>query len=84
MGDEFQVPSGSWLMLWVCSLSVGGHYMFVFALLYGSERMIWRENERSRIRTVQMDNFRGLLGIKIMDRMPNERIRELCGVTKEV
>ena len=31
-----------------------------------------------------MDNFRGLLGIKRMDRVPNARIRELCGVMKEV
>ena len=29
-----------------------------------------------------MDNVRGLLGIRRMDRVPNARIRELCGVTK--
>ena len=40
------------------------------------------EKERSRIRTVQMDNHRGLLGIKRMDRVPNSRIRELCGAKK--
>ena len=33
-------------------------------LLYGSERMIWREKERSRIKVVEMDNLRGLLGIR--------------------
>ena len=27
-----------------------------------------------------MDNIRGLLGISRMDRVPNTRIRELCGV----
>ena len=27
-----------------------------------------------------MDNFRGLLGIRRMNRIPNARIRELCGV----
>ena len=27
-----------------------------------------------------MDNFKGLLGIRRMDRVPNARIRELCGV----
>ena len=31
-----------------------------------------------------MDNLRGLLGIRRMDRVPNARIRELCGVTKGV
>ena len=29
-----------------------------------------------------MDNLRGLLGIRRMDRVPNARIRELCGVKK--
>ena len=31
-----------------------------------------------------MDNLRGLLGIRRMDRVPKARIRELCGVTKGV
>ena len=44
--------------------------------------MLWKEKERSRVRVVQMDNLRGLLGIKRMDRIPNARIRELCGVKK--
>ena len=42
------------------------------------------EKERSRNRAVQMNNSRGLLGIKRMDRAPNARIKELCGVTKGV
>ena len=29
-----------------------------------------------------MDNLRGLMGIRRMDRIPNARIRELCGVRK--
>ena len=53
-------------------------------LTYGSKTKIWREKERSRIRAVQMDNFRGLLGIRRMDKVPNARIRELSGVTKGV
>ena len=44
--------------------------------------MLWKEKERSRVRTVQIDYFRGLLGIRRMDRIPNARIRELCGVRK--
>ena len=33
-------------------------------LTYGSETMIWRKKETSRIRGEQMDNLKGLLGIK--------------------
>ena len=46
-------------------------------LTYGSDTMIWRKKERSRIRAVQMDNLRGLLGVWRMDKVP-----QLCGVTK--
>ena len=53
-------------------------------LLYGSETMIWREKEWSRIRAVQMDNLRGLLVIRRMDRVLNVRTRELWGVVKGV
>ena len=35
--------------------------LFVLVLMYGSETMLWKEKERSRIRDVQMDNLRGLL-----------------------
>ena len=42
--------------------------------------MLWKE--RSRIRAVQMDNVRGLIGIDRMDGVPNARIRELCRVKK--
>ena len=31
-----------------------------------------------------MDNLRGLLGIRRMDKIPNAQIRELCGLTKGV
>ena len=33
---------------------------------------------------MQLDNFRTLLGIRRMDKVPNARIRELYGVTKGV
>ena len=55
--------------------------LLVSLLKYGSEAIIWLE-ERSRIRAVWMDNLGGLLGIRRMDKVPNELIRELCGVTK--
>ena len=38
--------------------------------------------ERSRIRAMQMDNLEGLLDVRRMDRVPNARIRDLCGVKK--
>ena len=50
--------------------------------MYGSETILWKEKKRSRIKAVQMDNLRGLLGIRTMDRVPNERIREFWKVTK--
>ena len=43
--------------------------LLVPALLYGIKAVILREKDRSKIRAVQMDNFRGLLGIIIMDRV---------------
>ena len=42
------------------------------------------EQERFRIRAVQMDNLRGSLSIRNVDKVPNARIRELCEVTKGV
>ena len=45
--------------------------------MYGSETMLRKEKERSRTRAVQMENLRGLVGIRRMDRVPNARIREL-------
>ena len=53
-------------------------------LTYGSEPVIWREKERSRIGDVQMDNLRGPLGIRRMDKFLSARIRQMCGVIKGV
>ena len=54
--------------------------LFVPVLMYGIETMLWKE--RSRVRAVQIDNLRGLLGIRKMDRIPNTRIRQLFGARK--
>ena len=56
--------------------------LLVPILRYSSDTMIWREKERTRIRAVQMDNFRCLLGIRRMGKIPKAWIRELYGVTK--
>ena len=45
---------------------------------------IWEEEERSRIRAVQVDNLRGLLSIRRMDRVLNAQKRELFGVKGEL
>ena len=47
--------------------------LLVPVLMYGSETMLRKEQERSRVRAVQMDNLRGLLNIRRMDRVPNAR-----------
>ena len=56
--------------------------LLIPVLMYGSETVLWKEKKRSRIRAVQMNNLRGLLGISKMDRIPNVQIREFGGVTK--
>ena len=73
--------------LGVCSLSVLASCMshcWCMFLRMVAIKMKWNEKERSRIWDVQMDNLRGLLGIRRMDKVPNARIRQLCGATKVV
>ena len=53
-------------------------------LIYSSETLIWKEKERARIRSVQMNNLRSLLCIKRMDKVLDAGIRELCGMIKGV
>ena len=50
--------------------------LLVRVLMYGKETRMWKEKEMSRIGAVQMDNLRGLLDIRMMDKFPNARIRE--------
>ena len=46
-------------------------------LMYGSETMILKKKERSRIRAIHMEKFRGYLGIRRMDNVPSAGINEL-------
>ena len=46
------------------------------------ETMLWKEKERPKIRAVQIDNFKGLLGIWRIDRAPNARLRKLSRLMK--
>ena len=41
--------------------------MLIPVLVYGSETRLWKKEKRSRIRAIQMDNLKGLLGIRRMD-----------------
>ena len=73
-------------MVGICSLSVLVLHetLLVPVLMYGSKTILWKEKERSRVRTVQMYNLRGLLGIRRRDRVLNARIKELCEVKKDL
>ena len=56
--------------------------LLVPVFMFDNETMLWKEKERSRVRAVQMDNLRGLLGIRRMGRVPNAWISELCRMKK--
>src|SRR5678815_1751450 len=58
--------------------------MLLPVLMYSSETMVWKKGYRSKVQCVQMDNLRGVLGVKRIDKIRNEGIRELCGVKKGV
>ena len=61
---------GPWLMIGVCNFEctrVLHESLLKPVLMYGSETMIGKERERSRIRTIHMDDLRGWIGIKRMD-----------------
>ena len=45
--------------------------LLVPVLMNGSETLLRKEKERSRIRAVMRDNLRGLLGIRGINRIPN-------------
>src|SRR5678815_2338385 len=51
--------------------------MLLLVLLYSSETMVWNKKYRSKVQRVQMDNLRGMLGVRRIDKKRNERIREL-------
>ena len=58
--------------------------LLVPVLMYGSKTMIWKEEERSRIRAIQMGKIRSLLCIRRMNRISNAQIRKLHRVAKGV
>ena len=65
-----------------CRMKLARRIARAYVLMYSIETMIWKEKERSRIRWMQMNNIRDLLGIRREDKVSNEQIRKLSGVTK--
>ena len=49
-------------------------------VMFGSEKIIWKEKGRCSIRVVQMDNLRGLLGNRRKDKVLNAHLKDLYGV----
>src|SRR5678816_2220515 len=49
--------------------------MLLPVLLYSSETMVWNKKYRSKVQCVQMGNLRGVLGVRRIDKIRNERIR---------
>ena len=42
--------------------------MLLPVLMYSSETMVWNKRYRSKVQCVQMDNLRGVLGVKRIDK----------------
>ena len=66
------------LGIYSVSMLVLHETLLVPVLIYGSETMLWKVKERSRVR----DNVRGLLGIRRMNKVLSTQIRELCGMKR--
>ena len=58
--------------------------VLVPTLLYGSETVYLKERDISRIRAVEMDCLRSIVGVRRMDRVRNADVRKVCGVSKGV
>ena len=69
-------------MLGLCNLSLNKGTAFALRLFQVSQKMIWSEKERSKIRAVMMNKFRNLLVIWRIDRMPNAQVRDQSGMKK--
>ena len=46
--------------------------LLIPVLMYGSELMVWSEKYRSKVQAVQMDNLRGVLGVRCGPRPGDE------------
>lgn len=53
-------------------------------LMYGSECWAWKKQSESRINAVEMRSLRSMCGVKLIDRVRNEIIREECGLKEDI
>ena len=69
MGGGLQALLGRWLMLGICipDMILVFFILLLPVLFCGSEATIRKEKEKPRIGVSQMDNLRGLLGIRRSD-----------------
>ena len=51
--------------------------LLVLVLMYGNETVLWKEKDTYKMMAVQMNNLRGQLGIRRIDRVPKAKIREM-------
>ena len=58
--------------------------MLLPVVMYGSKEMVWSQNYRSEVQTVQMNYLRRVLGVRKIDKMRNEVIIELCRIKKRL
>ena len=49
-------------------------------ILYGSETLYMKEQEKSRVRAIEMDYLRKIVGVRRTDKVRNTMVREICGV----
>ena len=56
--------------------------LYVFLSIAVIQR--YGRRRRSVIRAVQMDNLKGLLAIRRLEKAPNAQIREFCGVDERI
>ena len=57
--------------------------VLVTTLMYESECMTWKNKERWRIQAVQMDNLRGMIGVKRKDKMKMRKLGKSLEFKKE-
>ncbi|MCP3679428.1 MAG: hypothetical protein GY782_03855 [Gammaproteobacteria bacterium] len=53
-------------------------------LTYGSEAWSMQEENKSRIRAVEMSYLRGACGVTLWNRLTNEEVKQRCGVETDV
>ena len=51
--------------------------------MYGNETVVWRLKENSRVRDIQMDNLRDLLGVRRINRVLNAWVRRVMWKDEE-